>query len=252
MGRLKESWLPVTGYVGIYEVSNYGRVRSFTSGAPRIMKLKHKSRGYYRITLYGHNGGPKSRTVHRLVAEAFIPNPENKPQVNHEDGIKTNNKVSNLRWVTPRENIQHAVINCLSPVGERCHLAKLTEKDVRSICGMLDSNLYTLNKIAQDFKVDDSLIGLIDSGKIWNHITGRKSLNRIRRNMRLVPVINCRGEVFKSAAEAARTYGLKHQTHILSVCKGLRKSSGRYEDGIGIKWSYHITVQSKRRSNYDK
>ena len=75
--------------------------------------------------------------VHRAVAEAFIPNPEGKPQVNHKDGNTFNNAVDNLEWATPMENTQHAVLNGLALSGEACPWSKLTEADVRGACELI-------------------------------------------------------------------------------------------------------------------
>ena len=104
---MTEIWRSIKDYPG-YEVSNLGRVRSFNFNRVRIKTLiTHKPTGYIAVYLYKHNK-IKNAKVHRLVAQAFIPNPENKPQVNHIDGDKTNNKADNLEWCTPSENQRHA------------------------------------------------------------------------------------------------------------------------------------------------
>lgn len=112
-------WADVIGYEGLYEVSTDGRVRTVqhvTNGhvirAKELTISVYKSQRYARVRLY-KNGKSKDLVVHRLVAEAFIPNPERKPQVNHIDGNKRNNSVSNLEWCTQAENNRHAIDNGL-------------------------------------------------------------------------------------------------------------------------------------------
>lgn len=112
---MKEIWKDIPNYEGLYQVSNLGNVKSLCYGARNIRKsnvhkiLKHSPNnwGYHKVQLY-KDGKSQMLYIHRLVASLFIPNPENKEQVNHIDGNKANNKVSNLEWATSKENLHHA------------------------------------------------------------------------------------------------------------------------------------------------
>ena len=105
---MKEIWKPVVGYEGLYQVSNMGRVKSLERKVPkgygertvkeRILKLRIGRDGYLKIGLYGSTGKQKWFQVHRLVGEAFIQNPDEKPQINHINEIKTDNRACNLEW----------------------------------------------------------------------------------------------------------------------------------------------------------
>lgn len=145
-----EEWRDIPGYEGYYQASSMGRLRSvdrivLCSGnvkrpqKGRILKSEIGKDGYYKQVLHV-NGKGKTERVHRLIASAFIPNPYNKPQVNHKDGNKINNNVENLEWCTPSENAKHAIrTGLLTPNLENAHKAsrEATRKPVLRSDGVL-------------------------------------------------------------------------------------------------------------------
>lgn len=110
---MDEFWKDIPGYEGLYQISSKGRVKRIlyrnqyaTLILPRIMKLDPNDRGYLRVTLT-KNGNRTQFRVHRLVAQCFIPNPDELPEVNHIDMNKSNNNVDNLEWCTRDYNMKH-------------------------------------------------------------------------------------------------------------------------------------------------
>lgn len=142
----EEIWKPVIGYEGLYEVSNLGRVKSLprkTVVKSHIIKVEISWNGRPRVHL-SKNGKAKHETLYRLIAMAFIPNPENKPEVNHIDGNPLNNNVSNLEWATKSENCWHRN----NVLGVRTGFSKDADKPV--ICVESGIKYTSIIKAAKD------------------------------------------------------------------------------------------------------
>ena len=166
-----EEWRDVEGYEGHYKISNYGRVKSFFNGKFFIVKPKLDTDGYLWIAFSKHCV-KKNFKVHRIVAKAFIPNPENKATVNHIDGCKMNNFVGNLEWLTQAENNQHAARIGLMKSGSEHRDALLTDEQVRwcravHISGDLE---YGTNALARKLNVSSSAIYLLLHGKTYKNV----------------------------------------------------------------------------------
>lgn len=153
-----KQWKPIPGYEGNYEISNHGGIKSIDRITPqgnfisgRDMKL-NKRGSYLGIGL--RNRGNKLFYVHRLVAKVFIPNPENKPQVNHINGIKRDNRVQNLEWVTAKENTNHAWDIKLNKVTIKCNA--LLVFDVQ--CGIF---YESLGELARQNSTSKTVLGRI-------------------------------------------------------------------------------------------
>jgi hypothetical protein len=178
-----ENWKNIDDYEGIYEVSSNGKIsRIVKSGGHlnnrRILKNRIKGNGYYSVCL-STNNTVKQKHVHRLVAEAFIPNPENKPQVNHLDCDKSNNSVSNLEWVTPIENCAHARKNII--FNTDMHIKGIRHHKARPISQSINGKIVmvweTISKAAKYYDISLATIGkgikrnTISVGFSWHRIS---------------------------------------------------------------------------------
>ena len=146
-----------------YFVNRYGIIKSTKGKIPKFLKPSRCGSGkrkYWFVSLRVE-GKYVPTYVHRAVAKAFIPNPDNKPEVNHKDGDTSNNSVENLEWVTPQENTNHAVANGLALSGGRCPWATVTEEQVRKACMFLE---------AGNLKEARALVGIKRLHKIKNRI----------------------------------------------------------------------------------
>ena len=176
-----EEWKDIPNYEGIYQVSDLGRIKSLSgllatkSGVikqryNKIMSQIIKSNGYLSI-MFSVNSNQKRFHVHRLVAISFISNPENKPEVNHKNCIKTHNYKMNLEWNTVQENTDHAVLNNLNCKGEKAPWSKLTSTKIIAIRRLYKINPY-FNKtnVAKKLGVKDTTIHKIIRNQRWKHL----------------------------------------------------------------------------------
>lgn len=176
---MKKEWKDVKGYEGFYQISNSGIVKSlggWCGTAKRKEKIRSTSLthdGYVKVRLI-HQGKDKTMRVHRLVAEAFIPNPENKDTVNHIDGNKQNNIVSNLEWANRTEQMIHAYKLGLktSRIGSKNSNAKLTDEQVREIRKLYvpQSKEFGTVALGKKYGVTNRVIGLIVNGKAYKNV----------------------------------------------------------------------------------
>ena len=163
-----EIWKEVVDYEDEYEVSNLGNVRR------KVKNLKSSISAWgYPIVGLSKNGICKTKLIHRLVAEAFIDNIDNKEQVNHKDCDKLNNNLNNLEWVTPMENILHAVENNRQrdQNGENNNMSKLTKKDILFIRQLIDDGISTY-KIHKEYYpyLHQQTIYAIKQRRLWKQI----------------------------------------------------------------------------------
>lgn len=184
----KEIWKEISGYGGMYEVSSYGCVRKL--GRPtcdRSQERKDRKKfipghvlaqrlrvGYPAVTLRYENR-QYSLSVHRLVAIAFIPNPNNLPCINHKNGVRSDYRIENLEWCDLKQNAQHALDTGLTPYGENSPIAKLTGADVVEVFKMKASGMKG-TEIAKRFGVYKNTIYHILNGHNWKRFTRDKQL----------------------------------------------------------------------------
>lgn len=163
-----EEWKAIVGYEGSYEISILGRIRSIGkfNVKPLIMVQSQRREGYLRVSLRKPNS-LKTYNVHRLVAIHFIDNPENKKEVNHKNGIKTDNRKENLEWVTPSENIKHS-FDKLGRKGVGAWKGKYGKDNASSkkvIC-LNDNEVYDSVRLAAlKYKLNEKSLSAVCRGK---------------------------------------------------------------------------------------
>lgn len=179
-----ETWLPVVGYEGFYEVSNWGRIRTL----PRILATQFNNQAYGRVRLFNDEGG-KRFSVHGLVAAAFIgPRPTPIHEVNHKDGNPANNRIENLEYLTRLENMRHSfeVLGNPKPLngerhnskthpetfprGENHGNAKLIGRDIRRIRSLYAKGGISQPALAREYGVTQKVIWSIVNYVTWRHV----------------------------------------------------------------------------------
>lgn len=169
---MKETWIKLDEYPG-YKFSNKGRVISYKSDKPKfIAESSNYNNGYISLSLQDKNKKTKCFLKHRFIAKLFLPNPHNKPDINHIDGDKSNNSVDNLEWVTKSENTQHAVDNGFLKVrGENNHGSLLTEEKVRNIRNEFIPRKVTIKYLAKKYGVKPVTISSVIHRTSWKWVS---------------------------------------------------------------------------------
>lgn len=168
------SWKPIVGYEGLYEVSDSGDVRSvdrveksdvwnLRTRKGRLLRKQTKRSGYDSVNLY-KGGHMKTYLVHRLVASAFVPNPNpGLTEVNHKNGNRTDNAASNLEWITHSENVAHSFL----VLGRKPdHHGRLSSSAINSI----RNDTRHQSEIAKDYGISRSMVGLIKQHKVYKEV----------------------------------------------------------------------------------
>ena len=218
---MTEIWRDIKDYEGFYQVSNLGRIKSLdrvvinVNGKKslykgKVLSIHYDKNGYVKVCLNKNNKRRKF-SVHRLVAEAFIPNPNNYPEVNHIDEVKTNNKVSNLEWCTSEYNKSY---------GTRAE---------RSYQTNLKNNSY--NKNLEKARESNKAKGYEKQKEVIRNVH-----NSEKANKRKVICLTT-NEIFDSMWEAERKYGI-YPNSISKCCKGTRKACGQLPNGTKLEWEY--------------
>lgn len=160
----------------------YVREDGVIFGKKGALKPVLTTHGYCNISIKELSGKFVSKRIHRLVAKAFIPNPENKPEINHIDGDKTNNHVSNLEWVTSQENQIHATRVLGKGSGENHPHAKITEKDVHRVCELFCEG-YQTYRVSEMTGIPRTTVTAIRSKNIWRNITTKYDFPKKSRSL---------------------------------------------------------------------
>ena len=168
MKEENEIWKAIPGYKA--EASSLGRIKSYyMTKAGRIRKFYLAKNGYLRIQFQKKEG---HKTVHRIIAEAWIPNPDNLPFINHINGIKTDNRPINLEWCTGSHNQQHALKTGLRKIKYGVHTShpKFDEIQIKTIKICIRDGMRNCH-LAKYFKVKNEQISNIRHGRIWGTVT---------------------------------------------------------------------------------
>ena len=173
--RDEETEIWVTARVDGYEfpdyiVSNKGRLYSLRSN--KLITGTHTYNGYVRVKLRLPDGTVIQKPIHRIVAQCFCENSENKPYVNHIDGDKDNNNPHNLEWVTCKENTKHAIdTGLIYTVGEKSHFSSIDEETAHEICRLFETTNMTCKEIANKLNIGLDCVKKIHARRSWKHVS---------------------------------------------------------------------------------
>jgi hypothetical protein len=178
-----EIWKPIKGFEKLYHVSNTGKIKSLdritkhSDGKTIFYKGKELNQTTtthgYKSVMFSDGKIRKRSLVHRLIALSFIPNPENKPQINHISGIRSDNRIENLEWCTNKENSIHSFKIDLAVHGERTCTAKLNEAQVLEIRRKRLEENTPLKILSNEYNICIQQISRIIRNERWNHIKNK-------------------------------------------------------------------------------
>lgn len=168
---MEEIWKDIKNFEGHYQVSNLGRVKSIKFSNYRIMKTK-LCHGYPQVGLRLLNKPRKFMYIHRLLGIHFLDNPNNYEEINHKDGNRSNNNLTNLEWCSSSQNIKHSFdkLGKQPRWGEKCNFAKLTKNEVLKIKDLLNNTELTQKEIGKRFGVGQQQISRIKNKVRWSHL----------------------------------------------------------------------------------
>ena len=229
---MEEIWKDIEGYEGLYKVSNLGKVLNLSNN--KIIKLHDNGCGYLNVSLKG-----KTCYIHRLVAQAFIPNPENKPTVNHIDKNKNNNTVDNLEWATYSEQEQHK-LNFDGYIQKGKSIKVIfndsTIKEYPSVANCA-KELGVSRDIIYDFVTKGKRGYKIDELNIKDIIIPTKNKYKDTGSTKKVICITT-GKIYNSVEEASNDVN-RATSGIIRCCRGQYKTCGKLEDGTQLVWQYY-------------
>ena len=189
MGIIEEIFKPIfiNGIETQYAISNKGNVRNSNTG--KILQPEVSNCGYLRVGMYYVKDEKRYHihgSVHRLVALAFIPNPDNLPQVNHKDGNKTNNKVDNLEWSSPSDNDYHAYATGLKKriYGENSHLHKYSRESIEEACKLMESGKYAIREISDITNIPVAMLCRVRLRKSWCNVSKNYHVENCKKSQR--------------------------------------------------------------------
>lgn len=168
----KEIWKNIDGIDGVYQISNFGRVKSLSRVKVenrRELILKNGNNGKYLYVHFYKNKKQTNFSIHRLVAMAFVPNPKKLKEVNHKDGNKLNNNFENLEWCDRKDNEKHASLNGLKSHGEKHYDSKLKEVDILFIIKSYNNGIPQI-KLSKKYGVTQQAISKIVNKLSWKHL----------------------------------------------------------------------------------
>lgn len=216
---MSEEWKDIPGFEGKYQASTLGNLRSLKIAEgkiiPRIvLKPKKQKNGYLRVCIIDSSKARHNCSVHRLVALAFIKNPENYPVVNHLDGNKTNNRLENLEWVTFSQNSNHAVDTGLFDhiSGEGSHLSKFKNEEILEVVTLLKSG-KTPSEVSKISKLSRPVCSKINLGKTWRMFLKKYGVYSYPINKETKPFFNNKmreDDILKVLELSSKGFSQKH------------------------------------------